>query len=106
MVAYVLDSYETNSSVVYKNQAKFTYTTNGTFRGVLAGNLQAKLTMYHKINLDEKDKYMTYYTTNKDNIIDINLGDVIYSLKFSEAPRTIPLGTDMWKIISKFEGIA
>ena len=106
MAAYTLTAYETSSKLTYKDKAKYKSTTNGSFRGVVIGNLQVELNLFHIVQLTTKDSFMAFYETNKALLVDVTYDGVVYPLYFSKKPLLIALGSDMWKISAKLSGLA
>lgn len=102
---YIFDHYDVSSKLQYVESAKHSVTTNGTPRGTITGKLQVQLTLIHKVREIDKLKHETFFNANKDSIIDVEFGEVLYSLHFSVVPVYTPLGGEMWKITTKFIGL-
>jgi len=106
MPDYYFSSYDTSSKLTLKNGAKYLNTVDGTFRGVAASNLQTSLSLIHKVQSDEVDRFLAYYATNKNSQLIVGYGGIDYTMKFKSKPITIPLGADMWKISVSLVGVA
>lgn len=105
-MSYIFTSYDKASKLTYKDIAKHDTTSNGRVKGVITGKLQVLLTLIHKVGLVDKARFVSYYNTNKDVIVDVTYGGVIYNLNFSSNPVYTPLNGDLWKITTKFTGLA
>ena len=64
------------------------------------------LNLFHIVELDIKDIFMTFYETNKALPVDVTYDSIVYPLYFSKKPLLIALGSDMWKISAKLAGLA
>ena len=105
MSNYIFDSYDVSSTLELNTPGQYNNTTNGTFRASIENNTQFTISLFHIVDLYNKDRFASFYQTNKNLSFTITFGEANYTAKFSSTPVYIPLGADMWKINVKVSGV-